>query len=187
MIALNKTDFTLLGQVALHCDSQKLQIAIQEAIQFDLKELSCDFFTELEINWGSTDEDWISLVNGGTYTNCRGNAISFQGLKIALIYFSYSRYIIINSYDDTPNGQVTKTNQFTLPKPLKEMEAYATKYKNLGLTAFNGSTAYLCQFKADTRFKSYDFTKCKICTCNACKPQTKGRQFGLRGQNITKF
>jgi len=187
MITLNRTDFTLLGQVALHCDQQKLDIAIQEAIQFDLKELSCDFFFDLEGNWDSRNEYWVALVYGGTYQNCRENTITFQGLKNALVYFSYSRYIMINSFDDTPNGQVTKTNQFTLPKPLKEMESYSTKYKNLGLITYKEAMAFVCKNKDATEFKSYDFRNCKKCTCSACEPKTKGRQFGLRGHNVTKF
>ena len=48
---INQSDFDCIGQVAKHCDLQKLCVAINEAQDFDLSELFCDFWNEiLEIN-----------------------------------------------------------------------------------------------------------------------------------------
>lgn len=187
MITLTKADFTIIGQVALHCDQRKLDIAINEAIQFDLRPLLCDFFYTLNDNWDNVTRRWTELIEGGNYLNCNDNNVSFMGMKKSLVYFAYSRYIIINSFDDTPNGQVTKTNQFTIPKPLKEMEAYATKYKNMGMIALKDTEKYICKNEDATEFESYDFRTCELCTCDSCEPHTEARSFGLRSNNITKF
>ena len=187
MITLIKADFTIIGQVALHCDQRKLDIAINEAIQFDLRPMLCDFFWKLNDEWDSEEKLWRQLIDGGSYKNCKDNNVSFMGMKNALVYFAYSRYIIINSFDDTPNGQVTKTNQFTIPKPLKEMEAYATKYKNMAMIALKDTEKYICKNEDEDAFESYDFRNCELCTCTSCEPHTQARGFGLRSNNITKF
>ena len=186
MIALLKSDFEHIGQVAKHCDQRKLDIAIQEAIVFDLRPIFCDFFYDLQNNWGSVEKIWTSLIEGGEYINCKENTINILGVKKALTYLAYSRYVIINSFDDTPNGQVTKTNQFSIPKPLAEIQSYATKYKNMGLTLIDDAKGYICNNSDSGEFDNYDFTTCVDCGCSECKGTTQSRSFGLRGTNIEK-
>lgn len=185
-ISLLKSDFEFIGLVASHCDQRKLDIAIEESIQFDLKPLLCDFFFDVDEKWTDNDPKWVILIGGGNYTNCRENEVKILGLKKALTYLAYARYVLINSSDDTPNGLVTKDNNFSIPKPLKEIESVSTRYKNMGIISIEEARGYVCSEKDFTDFEDYDFNDCPDCDCENCDGKTKATGFGLRGQNISK-
>src|SRR6476620_5288673 len=120
--------YNCLGIIAQHCDLSKLCIAENEASSFDLAELFCDFWADIEaINNEIKAYDEVddpkpekpenydlkkSLLEGGTYTDCNGKTKPFEGVYKILAYYSYSRYIILNGFSDTPNGLVQKTNEF---------------------------------------------------------------------------
>lgn len=184
MELLSRSDFAGIGDIANHCDLGKLNIAINEASLFDMEDIFCDFWIEIKNNWDSTDENWSGLINGGSYSGCNGSR-THGGLKEVLKYYAYSRYIILNGFNDTPSGMVAKTNSFSMPTPLKELQAYSDKYRNMAKSLLKRTNNYLCVNRSYfTTFNDYD---CKSCGCGGCEKSginTKG--FGFKSSVISK-
>ena len=182
---LEQADFTCIGDVAKHCDNAKLCIAIDEAKIFDLQPLLCDLYGDVVENWESESEPWKTLIEGGTYEGCNGKDKTFLGVKRVFVYFAYARYIMLNGWNDTPNGSVQKTNPFSIPKPLAELEGFSNKYRNFGFKTWKGVENYLCLNR--DLFDNFNPKNCRACGCNEnCgRPGQKG--YSQRGTNITKF
>ena len=157
---LTNIDFQCIGQVAQHCDTQKLCIAINEAKDFDLMELFCEDerISEAFEHCEDTSGEWFELWNGGSYTNKCGKKKTHFGLKRVWVYYAYSRYIMINGYNDTPTGFKQKTNDFSLPTPIKELQFFEQKYRDMGFTAF----------KKVLDFINKDSGTCEKCECEKC-------------------
>ena len=185
MAKLNKIDFEGIGDIANHCDLGKLNIAINEASDFEMSEIFCDFWDDILENFESTDDAWINLVDGGEYEGCNGIR-RHKGIKTIWAYYAYSRYIILNGFNDTPNGMVSKTNSFSIPKPLSELQAYADKYRNMAKVLLKKTEAYLC-LNTET-FENFNDYNCKSCGCNgSCgKSDVNTKGFGLKSNIIEK-
>lgn len=189
MELLQQSDFSCIGNVAKHCDNEKMCIAENEAIIFDVAQLFCDTWDEIEqifkeVNEGSLDADKLNLINGGVYLGCNGKNKKHNGVRDLLAYYSYSRYVIINGYSDTATGLKQKTDSFTIPIPLKELEQFADKYRNMGLTIFNQIENYLCKSKD---IFTWHNGNCNCgCESGNCEGQTKNKGFGFKSSNITK-
>lgn len=202
---ITKIDFNGIGQIAIHCDLPKLEIAINESELFDLRGLFCgDWDSILEVMQEVDDylkcleeqdpeepiecivpenyELKYQLIYGGSFDMCSGTGYQV-GVKKIWAYYAYARYIILNSFNDTPNGLVSKTNDFSLPKPLKEIELMADKYRSMGYESFKMLNDFLCQNKD---IFDYSFVNCKSCGCKKCKPSTNVKGYGFLGGNITK-
>ena len=185
-ILIFQEDFALIGQLAVHCDKEKLAIAIQESIIFDFEPLICENFVEISDKWDSDVTIWTALINGSTYKGCNDKDTRHLGLKKMLLYYIYARYTVMNNFNDTPNGSVTKTNDFSLPKPLKELEQFADKYRSMGFSVWKGVQKYLCHKRAD--YTNLEINDCKACGCDNgnCK-DTAVKGYGIRGSNISKY
>lgn len=185
MALLNRSDFEGIGDIANHCDLNKLNIAINEASDFDMDGIYCGFWQDILDNWTNEDEKWVNLIDGGDYSGCNGTR-KHAGIKRIWAYYSYSRYIMINGFNDTPSGLVSKTNQFSIPTPLKELQAYSDKYRNMGLALYKKTNGYLC-LNSDffVNFNTYD---CAPCGCNGeCgKSRTSTKGYGLKSSIIGK-
>lgn len=181
-LLITKNDFQGIADLANHCDLNKLNTAIGEAQTFDLEELFCDFWYTITENWKVTEYE--TLINGGEYEGCKGTR-TFAGIKKVLAYYAYSRYIIINNFNDTPNGNVSKTNDFSIPKTIKELEFIADKYRTMGYKEYQKATAYLCRNSED--FPDFNRGECKSCGCNGiCGTKTSAKGYGISGSIITK-
>ncbi len=209
---LVQSDYNCIGIVATHCDLPKLCIAESEAMDFDVSQLYCSNWMDILAIWEEinayrialsvceadpdcdtpptepTDYDLkVILIDGGNYTGCNDKPATQQGVKKVLTYYSYGRYTILNGFNDTASGMVTKTNEFSIPKTLKELEAFADKYRNMGLISFENTIKFLCANKETfTWFNSGD---CKYqcgCNCNSNCGGTKARGYGLRSTNISR-
>lgn len=186
MIQITQQDFNEIGQLATHCDNKKLQIAVNEAITFDMEGLLCGFWDDVEQNWTSTDDIWTELINGTSYEGCGEKTRKHLGLKKVLLYYAYARYVVLNNWNDTANGHVTKTNDFSIPKPLKELEAFSSKYRSMGYKAFKGVQNYLC-LNSET-YPEFNTSECEACGCNGeCDTNINTKGFGITGKNISKW
>lgn len=197
---LTPLQYNCIGIVAKHCDNSKLCIAENEASNFDLAELFCDFWVEIELINAEVKaydnapdpkpvkpvnyDEKKDLLEGGVYLDCSGKQRPFEGIYKILAYYSYSRYIVLNGFSDTPNGLVQKTNEFSIPKSLKELEMFADKYRNMGKISFDRTVRYICQNSA-----IFDYSHCPKdkCGCGSEKcGQTKAKGYGLRSRNVNK-
>ena len=185
MALLNRSDFVGIGDIANHCDLKKLNIAINEAAEFDMDAIYCGFWDDIVLNWNSEDSEWKTLIDGGEYQGCKGLR-THQGIKRIWAYYAYARYIMINGFNDTPSGMVAKTNQFSIPTPLKELQAYSDKYRNMAKVLFEKTNAYLCL--NSSYFVNFNTYKCAPCGCNGdCggdNINTKG--YGLKSSIVSK-
>jgi hypothetical protein len=208
-ISLEQSDFDCVGQIAIHCDLPKLCIAINESRDFDLSNLFCDWSSIADI-WEQVQEyqtalaeceadpdcttppvepdDYdtkLALICGGNYTTCSGKVKKHFGVKRLWVYYAYSRYLLINEFNDSPVGNKTKTNDFSLPKSLKEIELFADKYRTMGYDSYKQTEHFICANK--TVFESFNLCDCKSCGCGDENCGfTKAKGYGIRGRNISK-
>lgn len=185
MIALQQSDFTGIGSVATHCDLKKLQIAINEAIEFDLKPLLCDIYFDVNDNWSDTEGEWFDLIAPKEFDGCNNRKKSHSGLKNVLIRYSYARYVILNPFDDTPNGGVTKSNDWSIPKPYADLKQVSDRYRSMAYEQWKEVEAYLC---LNRDVYDVDYLDCSPCGCNGkCGSKTKSKGYGIRGTNINSI
>ena len=195
---LQPIQYNCIGILAKHCDLNKLCVAENEASNFDLAELFCDFWMEIEAI-ATEVEAYIAdnelpepnnyaektfLLNGGTYLDCSEKQRPFEGIYKIMAYYSYARYIVLNGFNDTATGMVTKTNEFSIPKTLKELEAFADKYRTMGLISFERTVKYICK-----NSEIFDYQHCPTdkCGCGSEKcGSTKAKGYGFRSRNINK-
>lgn len=197
---LQPQQYSYIGILAKHCDLSKLCVAEKEASNFDLSELFCDFWSEIEaieseirlydlsidplkvIPVNYTEKK--SLLNGGYYLGCDDKNRPFEGVYTILAYYSYSRYVILNGFSDTPNGLVQKTNEFSIPKSLKELEQFASKYRDMGKTSFERTVHFICK---NSEIFDYEHCPANGCGCGSTKcGGTKAKGYGFRTFNINK-
>lgn len=196
---LSRLQYNCIGTVAQHCDSNKLCISENEASNYDLAELFCDFWYEIEqiqievkayedapepkpeppVNYAEKKQ----LLEGGTFLDCDSKQRPFGGVYKMLAMYSYSRYVILNGFSDTPNGVVTKTNEFSIPKSLKELETFADKYRNMGRIEFKRTQQFIC---SNNTIFNYDHCPKNKCGCGAkkCSEGTQAKGYGFKGRNI---
>jgi len=124
------------------------------------------------------------LLNGGIYTDCLGKQRPFEGVYKIMAYYSYARYIVLNGFNDTATGMVTKTNDFSIPKTLKELEQFADKYRNMGKISFERTVRYICKNTV-----IFDYKHCPTeCGCGSEKcGATKAKGYGFKSRNINKW
>lgn len=185
-IEINQFDFSLIGQLAVHCDKDKLDIAIEESIIFDFEPILCNMFGLVSENWNDNSDKWKNLINGTSYTGCNDNLQRHLGLKRMLLYYIYARYVVLNSFNDSANGLVMKSNDFSIPKPLKEIEQFADKYRSMAFSTWKGVSRFICHNAKD--YADLKPRQCEDCGCNGedCSSgSVKG--YGIRGKNITKW
>ena len=194
---LQQQQYNCIGIVAKHCDLSKLCVAENEATIFDLGELFCSFWQDIEeivleveayienpdLPQPENYELKFQLLNGGFYTDCKEKQRPFQGVYNLMAYYSYARYIMLNGFSDTPNGLVQKTNEFSIPQDDKALQRFADKYRNMGLITFGKIKSFLCANK-----EVFGFDDCEnTCGCGGTdcgKTKTKG--YGFRSKNISK-
>lgn len=184
-ISLTPADFKGVGQVATHCDLPKLNIAIEQAIEFDLGPILCNLFGLVDAEWRQNEGPIKDLVCGSTYKNCGGYDTKHAGLRKVLVYFAYARYRVINAENDTPNGAVTKQNDWSIPKPLAEIKAMSSMYKNMGAVTMEKVEAFI--YKNIENYPGYNLNNKKGCGCNgSCGTKTNTRSFGFSSKTIRK-
>lgn len=185
MITFTQAELNSVGEMAQHVDKDKLQIAISEAVRFDMPSLLGHFWDDVETNWGATAAPWTELIAGSEFV-CKEKTIKHLGVKEVLKYFVYARYLMLNGWNDTPNGHVSKTNPFSVPKPLKEVESFSARYRGMGKSIFNEVYSYLCVNKDLTEYENFESKKCQAC---GCFDEKSGLHtgFGFKSKTISRW
>lgn len=172
---INVSDFECTGMITKSCDLPKLCIAIDEALIFDLEHTLCfDFIHGVLEQWETLPTDsseltedqtlYRDLIEGSTYRDCSGRLKRHLGIKKLWIYYAYAKYLIINAHNDSPNGLVTKQNDWSMPVPLKELNELSAKYRNMAKETLENVREYLCLNKEI--FTNFDDCGCQLsCGC----------------------
>lgn len=192
--------YNCIGILAKHCDLSKLCVAENEASNFDLAELFCDFWIEIEQidtevkAYDDTPEPKPTppvnytekkiLLDGGTYTDCGGKLRPFEGIYKTMAYYSYARYVMLNGFNDTATGLVQKTNEFSIPIDQKALNNFSDKYRNMGLISFERTQRYICK-----NIDIFDYSHCPKdkCGCGSDKcGGTKAKGYGFKSRNVNR-
>lgn len=118
----------------------------------------------------------LNLVCGGAFTGCNGKELHHLGLVRAWVYYAYARYVLINPYSDTANGLVQKTNEFSLPVPMKEYQQVADRYRTMGFETYK---------LVAQAVKNSGLVDNAQCGCGYCG-QTKAKGYGIQSSIIRK-
>jgi len=86
---------------------------------------------------------WNNLLNGCTYTDPSNYSINFQGIKMALIYWTLSRLVMRNQATITSHSVTTKTSEHSEPVSSKVLALEADSYANIAGSYWQDAKKYL--------------------------------------------
>ena len=104
---------------------------VSEAQLFDVKiQIGDPLLNELvtQFNLGTLTADNNTLLDGGSYTYLTYTYL-FQGLKAAIIYYAFARFINRTSFNFTAAGIVIKESDFSTPASMKDIQRMQTEAK----------------------------------------------------------
>ena len=79
----------------------------QEVEEKELRSL-CGVALLQNVQDNPTTSENLTLLDGGTFSDCDGNTIKFKGLRYILAYMNYSKYIYESTISDSFTGMVSK-------------------------------------------------------------------------------
>lgn len=100
--------FELTRKMSAHLDKDKIDSFIREAENMDLKPVMGD---GLMYAVRRDADAFPMLLNGGTYKGADGAVRTFEGLKSALAYFTYARFVRNGDGNVTRVGFTVKDNE----------------------------------------------------------------------------
>lgn len=129
---------------------------------------------------------FYDLINGSIYTGYAGKSKRHQGIRALWVYYAYAHYIKINPFDDSPNGMTHKTNDFSMPATIPELNTMSTSYRNRAKMTFDKIKEYLCENKLN--FTKFDACDCaSSCSCSgACTCGHTRKLTGFKFRSISK-
>lgn len=168
-------DLRKVGDVAQDCDLRKVNEAIEQALEFDLSELLCGLFFDVE-KYLRTDEeapeDIANLINRTYFDACNGR-MYHVGLRHVVSLFAYSRYLRINQYHDSHSGMTVKRADWADIIGKNDLKNYANPYFQQAKQAFKNVELYICRNKE--KYKRYNFSNCVACSCGKCSDNSNTR------------
>ena len=137
-----KADFAPHVQVSEHGNFTGLMDThILHAQLYDVRPVLGDsFYADMVLNMA--DANYVALLDGGEYTY-NGKVYFFQGLKKAIVHYSYSRYAMRGGVQDTGSGLVKKANPNSEPLDMKEYTKESEYHKNLAVAVMNEVVLFL--------------------------------------------
>jgi hypothetical protein len=142
VLLINKNDFSDFKTISKGVDVERIETFIQEAQDFDLKEIICrPFFFDILKNF--QEVDYQKLIHGETYIDKDGNEIEYKGIKAVLVYFAYARYVFKGSVTDTGFGVVQKKNEYSDPISEKEKKDIRTSSRQDAMIYWKECEIYL--------------------------------------------
>lgn len=105
----------------------------------------------------STEE--FKLLNGGSYVGCNGEKRRFEGIRTALAYLAYARFVRNHSTNVTPYGVVTKIGEDSTPVDARTIAAVALDAQRIGQAYLQGAQDYWadarrgCECMTDERLR----------------------------------
>ena len=118
---LQPADLRTLGRPIGKVAEEKLKAFITEAEQLHIKPILGDeLFLKLLDDREQENNDIVTLLNGGTYTDKRDKLHSFMGLKVALSYFVYAQNLMSGDIESTRFGSVMKNGDYSTHISSKE-------------------------------------------------------------------
>lgn len=144
---IQTSDIKLIKPISDNIDSvERLEPYIIEAQDLDIRPfLGNPLFYDLVQGIVSTPQDskYIDLLNGKSYTPSDGYTIFFDGLKISIAYFAYSRFITFQGINVTRFGVVQKVADYSTPITVEMIDRIAGNARSVGLSYLQQVEDYL--------------------------------------------
>lgn len=121
-----------------YSDEEIASKAIDEAIDIDLRYLVGDAVYKQLVN----SEDNV-LLNGGEYTDEKGDTHIIAGLKKAVAYFAYSRVVKFGNSLPTRFGTMNNDDGYSSRAELKERQMISDDAYSIGVKYIKEVLAYL--------------------------------------------
>lgn len=124
-------DIRNIRAIAHNIDTERVNVFIREAEELDIRrQIGTALYERYNSGEELTPEEGI-MLNGGDYTaECGTRHIS--GVKVALAYFAYARFVRNAQINITPYGVVTKLGEESEPTNYKTVAAVAQDAQNIG-------------------------------------------------------
>lgn len=162
-------DIRTIKQISQNINAvDRIQPFIQEAQMFDVKgKLGSLFYHDMIKN--ITDSKYQDLLNGTTYSDnsSPANEYHFSGLKPAIAYYTYARYILNGQVSATNFSVVRKTNEFSDPVDEKTLVRLSTQARNAADALMDDCISFL-----DIKYATY--TKWRVDECSQAKSSVNG-------------
>lgn len=147
-------DFANAGiELPVEQELEQWQRYINEAQEFDLRpHLGDRFFYDLLANYSTTA--YQDLLNGvATYVFETYN-YSYQGLKAAICYYAYARYLPDSPFKDTDFGLMRKKNEYSDHVDSKFVKLRQTNAESVAKGYLDQSLLYLRRYATidDTKY-----------------------------------
>lgn len=128
-------DIRAYRQVAKNIDDAKVETYIREAQSLDiLPAIGAEEFDRLNAETPSPElsSDEQLLLNGGVYEDSAGIKRRFEGLKAALAYLAYARFIRNHQLNVTPFGVVFKEGDESSTTDIRAIAAASKDAERIG-------------------------------------------------------
>lgn len=93
-------------------DEDKLNAYITEAEQMNVKPVIGDELYLSILDKGEDEEQYTRLLNGGTY-EAGGKLYTFAGLKAAMSYYVFAKYLMVGDFNATRFGVSMKEDSYS--------------------------------------------------------------------------
>lgn len=121
--------FELTRKMSVHLDRDRIDSFIREAEDMDLKPVLGDgLMIALKRDAGA----FGALLNGGAYVDADGHKRVFAGLKSALAYFTYARFVRNGDGHVTRSGFTVKENEHSVRASEMERERTWNDVRSIG-------------------------------------------------------
>lgn len=156
--------FELTRKMSVHIDKDKIDSFIREAENMDLKPVIGD---ALLYAVKKDSERYAPLLMGGLYETPQGELKSFEGLKSALAYFTFARFVRNGDGNVTRSGFMVKDNEHSARASETEKER-----------AYNDAKSIAERYLSECM----EFVKQNEECAKCCKPVRKASKFKILGE-----
>lgn len=158
-LIISLDDIKAIKQLSANINAvDRIQPYIMEAQMFDIKpRLGEVFYHDMIKNLSG--QIYQDLLTGVDYNNTAGNEIHFAGMKTAVAYYAYSRYILSGQITVTAFSVVRKTNEYSEPLTDKELTRISTQARSNADAIMIDVISFLNTKKAD--YPAWIITDCE--------------------------
>ena len=125
-----------------YTDTAVFEACANEVELIDLKSLVGDE-TYLDIVGRQYEEELTILMDGGKFTDNRGEIRFFGGLKKALCYLTYARILRASTLAPTRFGVTEKSDNYSVRAELEERQRVANDIDEIGNVLINECVSYM--------------------------------------------
>lgn len=130
IISIN--DIRAIRPIANNIDEGRVNTYIREAELLDvMPSLGGTLYQRFDEGADLTAEESL-LLNGGYYNEDCGGTWKIEGIKVAIAYFAYARFLRNNQINSTAYGVVVKMGEESSTAEYRAVAAQAAESQNIG-------------------------------------------------------